>query len=291
MTNCENLAALDELFGSLFTVDPTFSRLSVTVGPFCILMHIPEDWKTDLTERHAGFQVCSGYDFIIESRPADDLDLSHYTTLDVQQNPENGTQYAFRWDFLARIDPIGCVARVLLTPYANFLSIDTVLRVVASALSLSRGGLLVHASAVATPAGGFLFPGISGSGKSTIAELSRGRYTVLTDEIAMLEKTPAGYGVWGTPFWGARPAAIHTSAPLKAVLLPVKSTASRVVAVSPAFALTEFLRSVLAFGQGSRAGNALLDAAMQLIDTASFQQIHFTPDKTFWEAINDSFGK
>ncbi len=66
------------------------------------------------------------------------------------------------------------------------------LTIVMTALLLQRGILPMHASAVATPRGAFLFVGRSGAGKSTLAaELVRRNYLLQGDDITPID-LPAG---------------------------------------------------------------------------------------------------
>jgi hypothetical protein len=85
---------------------------------------------------------------------------------------------------------------------ASIYSFDACIRVLWSILLRRAHGLFVHASGVATPKGGFLFAGVSGSGKTTVAKLSAPR-RVLNDEICAVTRIgPQSFSLWGTPFWG-----------------------------------------------------------------------------------------
>ncbi len=68
------------------------------------------------------------------------------------------------------------------------------LTVVMTAILLQRGILPMHASAVATPKGAFLFVGRSGAGKSTLAaELVRRNYLLQGDDITPIDLTAGSH--------------------------------------------------------------------------------------------------
>lgn len=67
----------------------------------------------------------------------------------------------------------------------------TFLTIVMTALLLQRGILPLHASAISTPRGAFLFVGRSGAGKSTLAaEMMRRGYLMQADDIAPIRLEP-----------------------------------------------------------------------------------------------------
>ncbi len=68
------------------------------------------------------------------------------------------------------------------------------LTIVMTAILLQRGVLPMHASAVATPKGAFLFVGRSGAGKSTLAaELVRRHYLMQGDDITPIDLTAGSH--------------------------------------------------------------------------------------------------
>lgn len=83
----------------------------------------------------------------------------------------------------------------------NIYSFDTALRVIFSHLLIDRGSFLIHSSSVIHRGRGILFLGISGSGKTTIANLPDEK-TVLSDEISAVIKQDEGYFIYGNTFLG-----------------------------------------------------------------------------------------
>jgi hypothetical protein len=91
-----------------------------------------------------------------------------------------------------------------------------VLRITHSLLLAMEGGFQLHASSAIRNGHAFLFAGVSGAGKTTMARLAPSDALVLTDEISYIRRIAGGYRAYGTPFAGelARPGA-NASAPLQ----------------------------------------------------------------------------
>ncbi len=113
-----------------------------------------------------------------------------------------------RWDLSVRITTAPA-ARRKKTGYVgqgrcemNPFSLDCVLRVIWSTLLPRKGGFLIHGCALRHAEVGFVFPGQSGAGKTTLARKAPDPDDVLTDELAVARRTEDGWRVYGTPFWG-----------------------------------------------------------------------------------------
>lgn len=80
-------------------------------------------------------------------------------------------------------------------------AVENVLRLVVAYSLLEEGGALFHGACVVDGGTATLFPGVSGSGKTTISRLSaaEGR-TVLSDDIVGVLPGPAGYDAVALPF-------------------------------------------------------------------------------------------
>jgi hypothetical protein len=144
---------------------------------------------------------------------------------------------------------------------------------------------------VATDLGGFVFCGVSGSGKSTVAKLSRGTYDVLTDEMSLIERVEGGYRVWGTPFWGELQMSVNRSAPVRAVFLLTKAPFNSLSAVRASEGIAEFMRIILYFGQNLEVCERVLSASMEFVRKVTLRRLNFLPEASLWGVIRDEFGE
>ncbi len=97
------------------------------------------------------------------------------------------------------LDPATHQARLILRPSG---SVENFLRVVTAWSALAQGGLLLHACGIVRSERAFVFFGASGVGKSTVAGLSRA-WTVLSDDLVLVERNATGYVAGGVPFRGS----------------------------------------------------------------------------------------
>src|SRR5205823_10646703 len=105
-----------------------------------------------------------------------------------------------RYDFGGSLDLARRAVDVTVTE-AHELTLDSLLRVVLSLVLPRQGGLLVHAAGLARDGRGYLFPGVSGAGKTTVARLSPDA-TLLSDELSIVTACTESPYLHGTPFWG-----------------------------------------------------------------------------------------
>lgn len=289
----KDLDEVDALLDNYFPLVTTDEEISIRVGPTTIKARIPRGFREDLMPRYQGFLWEGECDFLVDVARDDALGepLLYYRDIFVLSKPSRKVHYVFRWDFIARIDTENKYVCLLIAPIGPPVCVDSIFRVAVSFAAVDKGGLLLHAAAIASPHGGFLFCGTSGSGKSTVAQISKEWYDVMTDEMALIEKVDNGYRVWGTPFWGQLQMSVNKSAPLRAALLLSKASSSSIQDVSLTWALPKFMETILYFGQNLETADVLLNVTMDFLEKVPIKNFSFQADKTLWKVILDKFGK
>jgi hypothetical protein len=168
----------------------------------------------------------------------------------------------------------------------NPYSIDTVLRITHSLVLAGEGGFLVHAASAIRGRSAFLFAGVSGAGKTTMARLAPRDATVLTDEISYVRRVGSHYKAYGTPFAGelARVGA-NTSAPLETLYLLVQGPENRIKPVAKIDAARALMRHVLFFAEEKEMVARVFDSVLEFVSRTEVAQLVFTPDSRAWELI------
>lgn len=144
--------------------------------------------------------------------------------------------------------------RVLENPYA----FDNLLRTVYSVLLLCRGGFLIHACGLKVDKNGYLFPGPTESGKTTLARKAIPG-SVLSDELVGILIRGARPTIHATPFWGDfQKCDVNASAYLRGIwFLEKMSTTQEAKHLATSEALSRLL-SLIVFYSDQRGPNEML---------------------------------
>jgi hypothetical protein len=257
--------------------------VTVEIGDIPILLQ-PNDPKfcEVLEDRYAGF-------LNPDSHPACQFEIQ----LDPKGRPSDedarvtrqGALWSFqRGDFRATWDARAGRGHIRQCP--NPYSIDTVLRITHSLVLAEEGGFLVHAASAIRNERAYLFAGVSGAGKTTMARLAPPDATVLTDEISYVRRIGRNYKAYGTPFAGelARVGA-NTSAPLETLYLLVQGPENRISPVPKMDAARALMRHVLFFAEEKEMVARVFDSVLEFVSHIEVAQLVFTPDARAWELI------
>ena len=109
---------------------------------------------------------------------------------------------------------------------------------------ISRGGMMLHASAVVADGEAYLFSAPSGTGKSTHTELWLQRYPqsyILNDDKPALYLLDDRVYAAGTPFSGKYDISVNQSVPLRAIAFLARSDENRIEPIPDRRALYELL--------------------------------------------------
>jgi hypothetical protein len=236
-----------------------------------------------LENRYAGFvssRANADFDFHIDLAEPGMADPD----ADVSVTHRSGVWSVERGDFRAEWRPATSKGRIHQSP--NPYSIDAVLRILHSLLLVKQGGFLLHAASAIRNGKAFLFAGVSGAGKTTIARLAPEDATLLTDEISYVRKPGNVYAACGTPFTGElQKLGENISAPIATLYLLAKGPANRIEPVPAAEAARALLTNILFFAKDQEMIGALLQSACEFVGRIPVSRLTFVPDSRVWEMI------
>jgi energy-coupling factor transporter ATP-binding protein EcfA2 len=205
-------------------------------------------------------------------------------TDDVQVTWEAGDWRMQRGDFFAEWNPATAKGRILQT--LNPYSLDCVLRIIHTLLLARENGFLAHASSAVRNGRAFLFAGVSGSGKTTMASLAPADVALLTDEISYVTRQGNEYFAFGTPFAGelARPGE-NISAPIAGLYLLAKGRENTIESIGTAEAVRGLMEDILFFAKDRDLVNLVFQAACEFVSRVPVKRLTFVPDARVWELI------
>jgi hypothetical protein len=169
--------------------------------------------------------------------------------------------------------------------------VEYFLRVALAVFAWAHGGLLVHSAAIAEGHVAFLFTGQSGSGKSTVVALSKGRpgSVALSDDLVLLRKQGAAWWVYGTPFWNPQSDirnAHLASGQVKAIYKLVQDVDVYAEPMTTAAATAELLANCPIVNSQPALIPELLLRCRDIAGAVGVQKLHFRKDAAFWDIIS-----
>lgn len=260
------------------------SSVVVEIGGLPIRLHCKDqDFLIQIHERYAGYVSPlnnAAFDFDIELAPpgteSGDEDLS------VTCN--SGIWLLERGDFRAEWNQATGRGRIQQT--INPFSLDSVIRIVHTLLLAKKGGFLVHASSAIRNGRAFLFSGVSGAGKTTMARLAPPDAALLTDEISYVTRQDGRYMAIGTPFFGelAR-VGENIQAPIEAVYLLAKGPENIIKPIEGAAAVRGLMENILFFAKDPEFVKLVFDSACEFAARVPVRRLTFVPNTSVWELI------
>lgn len=260
------------------------SRVVVEIGGLPIRLHCDSPaFLQQIEERYAGYTRSTdsaGFDFEVELAPPDAVSNDE----DVRVTCEAGRWLMQRGDFCAEWNP--ATARGHIQQTINPYSLDSVLRIVHTLLLARQGGFLLHASSAIRNGRAFLFSGVSGAGKTTMARLAPPDAMLLTDEISYVVRREKAYFAVGTPFYGelARPGE-NREAPIEVVYLLAKGPKNMVEPIVGTDAVRGLMNNILFFARDPQFVKRVFDSAFDFVRHVPVRRLTFVPDSSVWELI------
>jgi len=257
--------------------------VTVEIGGIPIFLESDDaDFRALVERRYAGFvnpAVTPAYQFEIRLEPP-----AQSRGEDVRVYKSGAVWRFERGDFRAEWDAHSRRGWVRQSP--NPYSIDAVLRIVHSLVLAEEGGFLVHAASGVRQGRAFVFAGISGAGKTTMARLAPPDATVLTDEISYIRREKGGYCAYGTPFAGELGrAGENLKAPLAALYFLEKGPCGRIQPVGQVAAAGELLRNILFFAHDRGLVERVFESAAEFVARVPVGRFTFAPDERAWELM------
>ncbi len=220
--------------------------------------------------------ICLDIDLVRPTRRADRDEL--------EVGFEAGRWLMRRGDFRAQWDPASRHGTV--RQYAYPYAIDSVIRIIMSLTLARRGGFLLHSASAVRGGRAFLFCGVSGAGKTTIARMAPPDATLLSDEISCVRRLGAAYQAFGTPFAGELGiSGERVAAPIGALYFLRKGPRNRIAALDPARAAALLLRNILFFAHDPALVERVFATACDFTARVAAAELTFRPDETVWELI------
>ena len=236
-----------------------------------------------IQDRYAGYVSSSddaSFEFDVELAPPGTESRDE----DLRVTWDSGRWLMERGDFRAEWNPSTARGRIEQT--INPYSLDSVLRIVHTLLLARKGGFLVHASSAIRNGRAFLFSGVSGAGKTTMARLAPPDAALLTDEISYVTLQDGRYTAVGTPFYGelAR-VGENLRAPIECVYLLAKGPENKIEPIVGADAVRGLMENILFFARDPEFVKLVFDAALDFVSRVPIRRLTFAPDARVWELI------
>ena len=170
---------------------------------------------------------------------------------------------------------------------AKHFGLNSFIRIVLTLVLLKNQGFLVHASSLIRNDKGYVFPGKSGAGKTTITRLTPGSI-LLSDELSLIKKINGKFRVYGTPFWSELSIdGENTSISIEDIYFPVQDEKNYVNSIGFSLALEKLLPNVIFYLNDKNLEKKLFNLCIEFISNVSSYELHFLPEYTFWRSIDD----
>lgn len=156
--------------------------------------------------------------------------------------------------------------------------------------------LLLHAAGVLHEDLAYVFAGDSGAGKSTVCNLlaQEESFTILHDEVVAVSNQEMPFYAWSTPIKGEHSGSLHRGGPLRGIFFLKQDTANFIHRLTPTQVVERLCFSLippfvvrnltLAADQ-----KPSLDRLLVLAEHIHGYELHFLPDRSFWNCVSNVF--
>jgi hypothetical protein len=160
--------------------------------------------------------------------------------------------------------------------------LETFLTAICAGRLLKKDGFLLHAAAVASDDGAYVFFGPSGSGKTTVAErIGRG---VITDEMVAIRRDGERHQVFSVP-WRGRRLDASLAPPLAGLFRLRQAPETGFTPLPPTAAVRQLLPSVFFPRADASEVSRFFEIGGELVTQVPCYEMRFAPDGSFWDSI------
>ncbi|MEF3280982.1 MAG: hypothetical protein K6357_08480 [Elusimicrobiota bacterium] len=176
----------------------------------------------------------------------------------------------------------------------NIYSFDSFLRIFMSVNLVKKNGFLLHTAGIKINKSAVLFVGKSGSGKTTISEMVKDNFEVLSDELLPIIVNKNGAYTYSSPFWGSmkRPYNKWMKLPVKNINFISKSDDFKIKKISFKSAYIKILKCLMNFNHDINVLSNIAHYACLLLSVSNYSILYFPKDKRkFIKGLFDNFIK
>lgn len=155
-----------------------------------------------------------------------------------------------------------------------------------------RKGILIHSAGVTIGEKGYILPGISGAGKSTISSafLKNDTFQVINDDRMVIRHQNDKYQAYGTPWPGDAGIAINSKKELNGILFLNKATENRIEEISPQKAFEKLLPVASIPWHDKEIVLNLFEFCEQMVRSVPAYNLYFTPSPDLNDLILEAVG-
>lgn len=172
-----------------------------------------------------------------------------------------------------------------ISPARSLTEVEQIIRICTAVWVNQFGGLMVHGAGIVTHTSGYLFLGVSGTGKTTVSRLSRDAY-VLNDDLVVLMPKNQNWQIWATPFSNPSQEKPNPGyAPLMVICKLVQATQHQLIPISPAISAAELLSHVIVLNSYPKFTEPVLRRCLAIVKLVKNFELRFLPDEGFWKLL------
>ena len=143
-----------------------------------------------------------------------------------------------------------------------------------------REGALFHAAGIDINGKGYIFPGKSGAGKTTLSRqfVAKNHQGLLSDDRIVIRKNDARFMAYGTPWPGEGKIAVNKSVPLNGIFFIIHGRSNRIEEIKPANAFEKLLPVVSVPWYDKEIMLKIISFCEDLTSRIPAYTLHFKPD-------------